>query len=766
MKLYVSVIIAYVGLFSLSSLCHADYSKVANNGSPLPASAQLGAQEGQWACTYDSQTRLMWEIKTNDSGLRDKRWSYSWFNSKSNVASMMPGVANGGECVDQTNCDTEKFIEQVNQSKLCGADNWRLPTIDELKSLINPAYIGSLNPWYFPDGNVRNAKVFGFWSALEASDVFHSKAYYLLFEKALALEDFKVKPHRLRLVRDVKNFTPSTAPEVWLEDFNDKVSAGVPHGISYGRTLTGRGAVFLRANESRIQYPFTAGFPKSGTIEFRLNLKSAYRYDNFTLLDNEACALIFTSNTVGPGNEPPPGGSWFYACKNGTIVIQYKTFQGREPVLKTLSAKSTRFRFNEWHIISFSYGKNGQAIAVDGAIVAEAQQNNQELDEGADQQSVAGMPTLGEAVSSGWKNNQYDVGFEGIIDTVRVSKVSKDWILGLDRPINFARLAAGSFKKPNRLSTQAVPILVNDFLQRHLFGKLTDQNWFQFIAKKGLRYTIEIPNDSVGNALNPGIEIFNVRDKLEVALINNRGSGEGEEYQWTAPETGLYRLRITNQPPFTRQNNSDSLYEVRIYLTDQPQQGIIKGRAINSCSNTGVHEAEISAWLGDIVTDSTLSYSTGEFSLPLNPDDYKLNSLADSYQNVSTAVSVNLDEITAQDLHLPPVVNCANYVAPVVDPLLLQQQAVAVYDEQDGSLIIRDLVADGKVYYLELHDGGDFRFQLDQIIELPNALHDSPGSYDFNSLYLELPSVYFSETSYRVTMKNDGYWVFWIEKVE
>ncbi len=87
------------------------YTKIANNGTALPDSAKLGTAPTDWACTKDNKTGLIWEVKTDDDGLRDKDWRYSWNDSFS-------------------------FATNVNTQGLCGATDWRLPTRDELIGLV------------------------------------------------------------------------------------------------------------------------------------------------------------------------------------------------------------------------------------------------------------------------------------------------------------------------------------------------------------------------------------------------------------------------------------------------------------------------------------------------------------------------------------------------------------------------------------------------------------------------------------------------------
>ena len=113
-----------------------DYSKIANDGSELPASATLGSGAKDWACTRDNVTGLIWEVKTDDGGVRDKDNTYTFDEAPTLAAT-------------------------VNQTGLCGATDWRVPNIQELRSLVN---YGRGNPAisadYFP-----NTPASVFWSS-------------------------------------------------------------------------------------------------------------------------------------------------------------------------------------------------------------------------------------------------------------------------------------------------------------------------------------------------------------------------------------------------------------------------------------------------------------------------------------------------------------------------------------------------------------------------------------------------------------------------
>lgn len=146
-----------------------DYTKISNTGNDLPASAQLDSGPNDWACTRDNVTGLVWEVKTDDGGLRDQGHTYTWYDSNSPDGN--PGKEDEGDgdsCHASGRCDTEKFIEDVNNEGLCGHSDWRLPSRKELLSIVDSGrYNPSIDPDYFP-----NTPSSDFWSA--SPDASHS----------------------------------------------------------------------------------------------------------------------------------------------------------------------------------------------------------------------------------------------------------------------------------------------------------------------------------------------------------------------------------------------------------------------------------------------------------------------------------------------------------------------------------------------------------------------------------------------------------------
>ena len=136
------------------------FSKLDATGAPL-ANQQAAFSSTPWDCVRDNVTGLTWEVKTDDAGLRDRDWTYTWYTSTGINTRLTAGVANGGSCVNATDCDTEKYVTAVNAARLCGQGDWRLPTRAELLSIVNygAAAAPLVDSAYFP-----NAAATTYWS--------------------------------------------------------------------------------------------------------------------------------------------------------------------------------------------------------------------------------------------------------------------------------------------------------------------------------------------------------------------------------------------------------------------------------------------------------------------------------------------------------------------------------------------------------------------------------------------------------------------------
>ena len=156
---------------------HAGFSftQLDSSGTPL-ATQSTDYATTHWACVQDNVTGLMWEVKTTDGGLQDKNWSYTWYNSTGVNDGGFAGhgdtgmgittdvsVAGSDNCSDSSRCDTEKYLADVNATTLCGYSDWRLPSAEELPSLVDSS-IAYPGPTIDTDG-FPNTMASLYWSS-------------------------------------------------------------------------------------------------------------------------------------------------------------------------------------------------------------------------------------------------------------------------------------------------------------------------------------------------------------------------------------------------------------------------------------------------------------------------------------------------------------------------------------------------------------------------------------------------------------------------
>ncbi len=333
-----------------------------------------------------------------------------------------------------------------------------------------------------------------------------------------------------------------------------------------------------------------------------------------------------------------------------------------------------------------------------------------------------------------------------------------------------ALIASGSFAEPNDTPAEATPILINDEPLFQLLSNVNDEDWFEVYAKTGQRYTATIPAASIGKLVNPVLELYDAAGNLLLTQL-----GQDRQITWTATTSGLFRIRVTNQQPLLRSAPAkkspavelkgeavDYSYQIRVFLTDAPQQVLTKGRVLDNCGQS-INEATVSALLSNVLIDSTLTNKIGEFGLLLSPGNYDLKILAANFQEASRPVVVTQVAAPLADIKLSPTATntCAS------NPVTQAQQMTAFYDDQLGLLIIKNVVVDNKaVYYVELKNIGDFHFQLTQLLAIPGVIHANPPTYNSSTLRADLPKVFALNNTWKVQLRLNGSGVLTVESAE
>ncbi len=189
------------------------FTKICVNGKRAgqlgcPADPQRGSNPDNWGCTQDNVTGLIWEIKTDDAGLHDKDWLYSWYEPDPIIPNPVingggPGTLDPGLlviCHSSTLCNSHAYLTAVNSgSGWCGYKDWRMPTMEELGGIVNYGREKpSIDIAYFPETDYS----IPYWSSSTFADS-NSPDYARYVHFYYGFDDYATKDNsfNVRLVR-------------------------------------------------------------------------------------------------------------------------------------------------------------------------------------------------------------------------------------------------------------------------------------------------------------------------------------------------------------------------------------------------------------------------------------------------------------------------------------------------------------------------------------------------------------------------------------
>ena len=171
---------------SISNIAIADFVKLSSEGEILDF------ESSNWSCVLDQKTSLIWEVKGEAEGVQYTMNTYTWFDGDTGRKNNMYSK----NCYWGEGCNTQSFVDDINEAQLCTYTNWRLPTRDELKTIIN--YYGDdilIDLDFFP-----NTQKETYWTSMTAKDN-PSLAYEIPFFYGGSIVREKSIDTYIRLVR-------------------------------------------------------------------------------------------------------------------------------------------------------------------------------------------------------------------------------------------------------------------------------------------------------------------------------------------------------------------------------------------------------------------------------------------------------------------------------------------------------------------------------------------------------------------------------------
>lgn len=184
------------------------------------------------SCVKDNVTGLIWEGK-EATGER------AWYNQYSHFRDGRVGEANA-------------YVDKMNAMRLCGYNDWRLPTIFELFTLVNYSrgsyldeYQPNQDPAWFPNSGAAGAGMSFGVLAGDAMSAPHKVAWLEFRTKRSQIADLNLNPYSKFNVRLVRGGVPSQprfsyATVAYAADAANNVAVDAWTGLQWRRCLVGQ----------------------------------------------------------------------------------------------------------------------------------------------------------------------------------------------------------------------------------------------------------------------------------------------------------------------------------------------------------------------------------------------------------------------------------------------------------------------------------------------------------------------------------------------
>ncbi|MBU0945423.1 MAG: DUF1566 domain-containing protein [Proteobacteria bacterium] len=303
------------------------YTKLDAAGVALPFSTAI------WSMVRDNVTTLIWEMKTDDGSIHDKDVRYYWCDS----SSQNPGLCDGVE-------NTESFIHSLNSARFGGYEDWRLPTILELATLLNSASQGpAINTTFFPNTSLPENIFIDYWSGSEETGV-STNAWYVDFANGGAVSSFS-KTSALR-ARAVRGGTAALTPYIDNEDGTvTDTETGLmwqqdpsltAAGISGLDTLNWQGALYYVAQLNLINFAAHSDWrlPNRNELQSLVDYSRSTPAFNTAFFPTPPLNYPWWSSTTEHGLT---GNAWTVDFASGTGFSSAKIYGGNVRAVRTVT---------------------------------------------------------------------------------------------------------------------------------------------------------------------------------------------------------------------------------------------------------------------------------------------------------------------------------------------------------------------------------------------------------------------------------------------
>ncbi|MFH2120776.1 MAG: 6-bladed beta-propeller [Pseudomonadota bacterium] len=185
-----------------------------------------------------------------------------------------------------------------------------------------------------------------------------------------------------------------------------------------------------------------------------------------------------------------------------------------------------------------------------------------------------------------------------------------------------------AYEDDNTREKASVIILNDENHQRHNFHAAGDVDWVKVYAVKDQVYEMKAGNLGIADAVLELYKAGDVTTDLIAGLGDLGGAGEDELVSWTAPDSGIYYLKVRQYDPGIFGEGTH--YDLKVYRPTAPDIGTITGIIISDLDLARITSATIQAGLGSALSQDgsfILKVEAGTVNLSVNADGFNSSSV-------------------------------------------------------------------------------------------------------------------------------------------